>query len=276
MLKRILVTLTGTEYVDAAIDHALELALLHGADITGVTDLDLSRLEMLGMVPIGAAAAAADLVEHRRVEAEKRIDAAIARLEKACVDASVACHIVREVGEPFEAVAKAWKSCDFTIVSLQGLFDYGVVREPDKMLVRLIRRGIRPMLATARTARPVRKVLVAYNGSMESAKAMKQFAWFNLWPDVEVHIVCFRKGVAEPAAALDEAADFLKRHGFSNIHVHEEDGAPRDRLYAFAVENNADLVVMGATARARIFSNLLGDTAEQMIRESALPIFLSQ
>lgn len=273
---RILVTLTGTEYVDAAIDHALELALLHGAEIVGVTDLDLSRIEMVGMVPIGAVAAAADLVEHRRIEAEQRIDAAIARLQNACRDASVPCIIHRETGEPFETVARSWRFADFTIASLQGLFDYGVVREPDKMLIRLIRRGIRPMLATARVARPIRRVLIAYNGSMEASKALKQFCWMNLWPKVEVDLVCYRKGVDDAPELLEQAAAFCRRHRFEKVQTFVQEGSPRDHLHDFAVERQCDLVVMGATARARIFSNLLGDTAERMIRDSVLPLFLSQ
>ena len=53
MIKRILVALSGTPYTKAAIQHALELATHHGADVTGVTDIDLAKVAHVGPVPMG-------------------------------------------------------------------------------------------------------------------------------------------------------------------------------------------------------------------------------
>ncbi len=65
MIKRILVALSGTQYTGAAIRHALELAGLHDAQVTGVTDVDLAKVANVGPVPMGGGAAASELMEHR-------------------------------------------------------------------------------------------------------------------------------------------------------------------------------------------------------------------
>ena len=71
MIKRILVALSGTPYTPVAVEHALELAATHGAEITGVTVTDLQRLANVGPVPVGAGAAAHSLTEHRILVTEE-------------------------------------------------------------------------------------------------------------------------------------------------------------------------------------------------------------
>ena len=65
MTKRILVALSGTPLTESAVQHALELAKTHDAEITGVTDIDLAKVAGVGPIPMGAGAAATELVEHR-------------------------------------------------------------------------------------------------------------------------------------------------------------------------------------------------------------------
>ncbi|MHC4428899.1 MAG: universal stress protein, partial [Planctomycetota bacterium] len=84
MIKRILVALSGTPFTASAIRHAIELARRHNAEITGVTDVDLAKLANVGPIPLGAGAAAHDLIEHRLHLTEQHIDEAIATFETAC------------------------------------------------------------------------------------------------------------------------------------------------------------------------------------------------
>ena len=48
MIKRILVALSGTPFTDSAISHAIELAKVHDAQLTGVTVVDPTQLESVG------------------------------------------------------------------------------------------------------------------------------------------------------------------------------------------------------------------------------------
>ena len=84
MIKRILVALSGTPYTRSAIQHAIELAGYHGSSLTGVTDIDLARVADVGPVPMGAGAAAHNLVEHRLQLTEQQVEETIAHFEAAC------------------------------------------------------------------------------------------------------------------------------------------------------------------------------------------------
>ena len=275
MIKRILVALSGTPFTATATKYALELAKLHKAEVTGVTDVDIAQLMKVGPVPVGGGAAAASLTEHRIHVTEEHVEQVIADFEQACADAGMIHCIDRETGDPFERLTALWRYHDLTIAGLRGLFEYGVVQNPDDILIQLISQGVRPILAVPKDYRPIRRVLVAYNGSMESAKALKRFVQKNLWPDVAVQIACFNMPAQEGEALLVDAAIYCRSHGIVAETQHV-DGHPRDALLDHASVYQADLIVLGSTSRARIFKHLLGDTALHAVRNAEVPLFLTQ
>ena len=275
MVKRILVALSGTPFTDSAIKHALELAKIHQAELTGVTDVDLSRIADVGPVPIGGGAAATGLTEHRLQITQEHIEKTISDFEKGCAQAGMVHCIDRETGDPFEHLSDQWRYHDLTIAGLRGLFEYGVVHSPDDEIIRLLSKGVRPILAVAKEYRQIKKALITYNGSMESAKAMKRFVQMRLWPDVEVQLVCFDKPADGAEKLLSESKSYCRAHGIDAIAEHVE-GSPRDVILDFAEQIQADLIVLGSSSRARLLKQLLGDTVLHCLRNADIPLFLSQ
>ncbi len=275
MIKRILVALSGTQYTGAAIRHALELAGLHDAQVTGVTDVDLAKVANVGPVPMGGGAAASELMEHRLKLTEPHVQEAIKSFETACGEAGRTARVVCETGSPYEKIISVWRYHDLTVAGLRGLFEYGIVHEPDDVIMRLISKGVRPILAVAREYRPVRRVLVAYNGSMESAKALKRFMQMQLWPDVTMGLVCFDMADDEARQLLDDAALYCKAHGHE-VETQRVEGSPQKQLLDHAGRWEADLIVMGSSSRARLLQHLLGDTTLHAIRHAEVPLFLTQ
>ncbi|MCL4209209.1 MAG: universal stress protein [Phycisphaeraceae bacterium] len=275
MLKRILVGLGGTPYTLAAMQHALDLARRHQAETTGVTVLEASQVADVGPVPLGAGAAAAELREHRVREILAAQDEQIARFHRLFDSANCVARVIRETGDPFEELTSLWRYHDLTILGLQGLFEYGVVRDPQDCVVRLIAKGVRPILAVAREHRVIRRVVIAYNGSMGSAKTMKRFIQSRLWDDPEIHIVCFELPEGESRALLHAAQDYCRAHGYEAA-IHHVQESPRSGLPPFVERLGADLVVMGSTNRSRLAKLMLGDTAVHMLRHATIPLFLGQ
>ena len=275
MTKRILVALSGTPLTASAVQHALELAKTHDAEITGVTDIDLAKVASVGPIPMGAGAAATELVEHRLQLTEQHVTESIERFESACAEAGVSCSVVRETGNPYEKLISLWRYHDFTVAGLRGLFEYGIFHNPDDVLIQLIAKGVRPILAVAREYRPIRNVLVAYSGSMESAKALKRFVQLRLWPDIALKIVSFDRAHEKTDSLLADAAGYCRLHGYEAETQHLE-GSPTKHLLEHADQCKADLIVMGSSSRARIFQHLLGDTTLHAIRHAEIPLFLTQ
>ena len=131
------------------------------------------------------------------------------------------------------------------------------------------------MLAVAPDYRSVRKVLAAYSGSPESAKALKRFVQTRLWADITLKIVCFDRSAEEAEELLADASGYCRLHGY-DAQVEHLPGSPIKGLLAHAGDWKADLIVMGSSSRARIFQHLLGDTTLHAVRHAEIPLYLTQ
>jgi nucleotide-binding universal stress UspA family protein len=274
MVKRILVALSGTPFTPSAMEHAIELAQRKGASVTGVTLVDPARLSDVGPVPIGGATAAYSLTSERMLITQERIEEQLALFRKRCEAEEVPYCVVREEGDPLDQLTSLWRYHDITLIGLRGLFEYGVVHNPDDQIIKMIARGVRPILAVAEKHRSIKRVLIAYNGSVESARAMHLLLHLSPFPEIEPRIVTFDMPEDRATPLLMDAAEYLRAHGF-DPEVELMDGSPRDRLLEHAGEWGADMIVMGSTSRTRITRFLLGDTGLHAMRHSEIPLLLA-
>lgn len=276
MIKRILVGLGGTPFTKVSTHCATELARLHQAQTTGVTVVDISKLGKVGPVPAGAGFYAQRMRERQSQVTREGIEAAVAAFKEQCGNQKVVCRRIEyEQKDPFTAMIAEARYNDLTLFGLRSIFDYGFTSDPDKAIVKLISQGVRPILAVADTYRPVKKALVAYSGSMESAKAIRHFLHLKPWPDVSLHLVHFREGAEPEPHLLKDAADFCMAHGFK-VHTDQVDGQARKDLLPFAQNIDADLIVMGNSVHKTLMKQLLGDTVLETIKSADRALFLSQ
>ena len=275
MIKRILVGIGGTKFSDVAVQRALEIAKYHDAAVTGVTVVDLKRLQKVGPVPMGGLAYAEKLREQRTEITKDRIEQAVAKVEDGCKDASIACSIEQETGDPFELMISHARYNDLTIFGLRSLFDYGFTPEPRNALIRLVSQGIRPILAVSPEFREIRRVLIAYNGSMESAKAMRRYVQLRPWADVGLRIVYFGEKDDGALKLMDDASGYCRAHGF-DVETDVVSGSAKEGLLAYAQTNDLDLIVMGNSIRSILMRQILGDTVLHTIQQADRPLFLAQ
>jgi len=276
MVKRILVGLAGTPYSHVAIEHAVELARAQGAELAGVTVVDVGRLSSIGAAPIGAEEAGIELREHRLQVTAEHVEEVIAAFQKACAAASVPFQVHREEGDAFKAMLSHSRYHDLTVCGLRSIFEYYFVKEESTSLLgRLVGGGVRPILAVAREARPIRRVLVAYNGSRASAKTLRHFIQLRPWPDLPVRIVVFGAVDEDPQQLLADAAAYCRAHGV-DAQTDHVDASPTSELLPYAEQWQADLIVMGNSRRSFLMRQLFGDTALHVMQNSDRPLFLSQ
>ena len=274
-MKRILLGLGGTPSADAKIKHAIDLAKRHEAEITGVTIVDASEIAKVGSIPIGGGPAANKLREHREHSLREHLEEAITNFRNCCEEAGVRYHIIREEGDPFEELVSLWRYHDITLLGLQGFFEYDVLDAPDDRVIKLIARGVNPIIASAKNYTNVKRAIIAYNGSMESAKAMKRFVQSRLWDLKKIQVVCCDMRESKAKQLLHDASGYCELHGYETETQYLDD-SPRDVLLSHAEQWGADMIVLGSTNRGRIARFLLGDTVVHLIKNANIPLYLAQ
>ncbi len=275
MIKRILLGIGGTPFTDVGINQAVEIASRQDARITAVTAVDPNNICKLGPVPAGAGIYAKRMCEKRLEVTKDQIGAAVATLEKICTQSGVRYDVQWETGDPFELMISHSRYHDLTVFGLRSLFDYQLVENPEQDLLRLLAQGVRPILAVSSQYRPIHRVMVAYSGSMESAKAMRRFVQGGLWPDAALEIVHFSETPDDSNLLLKDAAAYCQDHGFT-VNTRMLLGRPHDLLLSSAQEIEADMIVMGNSIRSIWLRKVLGDTVLNTLTQADRPLFLSQ
>lgn len=280
MIRRILVGLGSQATAAAETQQAVELADRYGASLTGVTIVDSRPLESIDGEPPDVAPATDELRRFRHETARKHLDAAVAVFEDGCRRAGVRYRLQREErADPFDRLISESRYHDLVISGLRGLFDSGLVgrsaAESAEALARLVSHGVRPIIAVAPQHRPVRRVFIAYSGSVESAKTMRQFVQLRPWLEVQLRIGVFGQTPDRAARLLEGAAEYCRSHGYQPELIHLP-GAPHDQILPAAADWNADLLVLGNSARNLMLRRVLGETALHVMQHSPLPLFLSQ
>lgn len=272
-MKRILVGIGEEEYSRTATHYAIELAQRFDASVTAIGIVDLVRLGNVGPVPVGGGAAARQLRQERYQKASAIVSRCIESFAQSCEKASVRFGVKRDTGNAIPTLIEVARYYDLLICGLGGMFEHGVVDEPPEELRQIIEAGIRPVLAVTPEYREIERVLVAYSGSVESATTLRYFAMMNLYPEAQVQIVHFGGDEGQPL--LDQAQSYLAAHGIeAETELLEE--KPKDGLLTYASSWNADLIVVGNSAKSLIRRRVFGETALEAMRSSPVPLFLGQ
>lgn len=277
MIKRILLGLGGTPYTSVAIKRAIEVAKRFEAEITGVIVVDVKGLSNVGLVPAGALHAAREMAAQRVRVTKEKIAEAISEFESSCAAEGIKYHLKQEEREgPFDLMIALARYHDLMIFGLRSIFEYDIsFEEPKDTLARLISAGVRPIIAVSDQFRPIHKVMIAYSGSMESAKTMKRFVQLRLWPDAKLKIVTFQSSEEKARQLLFDAAEYCHTHGFHVEHV-SMPGSPKEFLLPMAAQWQADMIVLGNSARNLLVKRVIGETALHIIRNADRPLFLCQ
>jgi len=189
--------------------------------------------------------------------------------------------IFREADETGSAIAEA------------ALYDLVVIGQPNPDAGLSGAIGLRPEEIVLSCGRPVlvvpyagtfpdigRRVLVAWNGSRESTRALHDA--MSLMADAEavtvIEIDPPAPGVAAPAASAAQVAAALVRRGIAAKPEPETtsgDISVEDLLLSRANDLDADLLVMGAYGHSRMREFVLGGVSRSIFRHMTLPVLMA-
>jgi len=124
----------------------------------------------------------------------------------------------------------------------------------------LLRQPVSPLLI-ARQPDPVRRVLVATDGSEHARRAIHTLASLPWLDGVAVNVVTVAERRFDSDDALKSATDELSGSGANLVDAVERQGRPTQAIIAEIEEVQPDLIVMGARGHGRIRRVVVGSTA---------------
>lgn len=271
-LKDILVYVDGSAQAAGTVAAACSLALRHDAHLTGLAVNH--QPEIPGFTSMEIPTSALEILKQRRQEA---LDNERKTFEDAVSAAGLTGRSGWSVatGRPLESLALRSRYADLTIISQSGPEGQGGGEE---LVDDLIMASGRPILAIPYIGAPAqigRKVLVAWNASRESARALSDaMPLLEAADKIEIFAVEPR-GIGDVPGA--DIAEHLARHGL-NITVANTVGLDidvGDVLLNQVADSGADLIVMGAYGHSRMRELVLGGATRHILGHMTVPVLLS-
>ena len=263
---------------EVASEMAVDLAVRQHLQLSAIVVIDAAEIASAQPVPLGASAAKArrdDTLKRQAHEAAmKELDAFARR----CDEHGLSCTTALREGPLDEEIPRAVQAFDLLVVSHGDSTEAcGEPREDLSRLSRMLRSSARACLVVPCRAEAAQRVVVAYDGSLQAARALHDFAVSGLWQDCPVDVVSLATDSQEATQAAELAAGYLKTHDYAAAAhpiVARYDVA--DHILEFVKQSGAGALVMGAYGKPRWHEFVFGTVTRSVLRETTVPIFVSR
>jgi nucleotide-binding universal stress UspA family protein len=279
MIKTILVGLDGSETAAAATSYALWLAKRFGAEVVGLHVVDVVSIEgsflhdisgSLGFEPY------LDFSSKMREALEERGKGLLDAFRERAEHEGVSSQTVLATGVVANELVERARTADLVVIGQRGVderFSTGLLGGTAESVSR---KCPKPVFIAPREFRECQNPLLAYDGSVRAAAAMKVAAEFCSMLSLPLTVLTVSRDPEHGRKTLAEAQDYLRPYG---LDVHAElqpAGSVPERIAELLRERGHDLLFIGAYGHSRVIEMVLGSTTEYVLRNAPCPVFLNR
>ena len=286
MLRSILVALDGSPSSMNAVRATLEIARRNGARVEGLGIVNSAWIQRPEAVPAGAMAYKHALDLQEMEDATQRIEAVLQHFGEEARKAGIASVAARRIeGAPFRMLETEAVGHDLIAVGRHSMFDMdGEMCQLPLCVDQIIRSQPRPVLllpdsqTLPEPANPSAPVLIAFDGSPASSRAVHMYALLGLAEKRAVHVVTLDEtSVARAEEVAGRACALLRLHGASEVHPiglgDREAGTPAETILGLAKALRAETVVMGAYSHRGV-REIFGSCTRKVLTDCQSALFL--
>ncbi len=277
MIRRILTPLDPSDYTKSALQYALYIAKRqNNAEIIGTAVLDMEGIEKsIGPVAAGALYWAEHLEKHKLEEAKERIERLLNMFRDACLKEGVPYKTTETQGNPAKQILFESIFYDLVVIGLRTYYHFETQPTHGDSLDKILEHTITPILAVPKNFAPIKKVLVAFDGSPLAARALQRFTHLARPGDFEFLIISSDEDINKAHYYLNQAKAYLKAYQIKNVRTEwtaeNIQEVIRDRYLDWA-----DLIVLGAHAHGFIKDIFVGSLTKYLIDKAEKPLFIGQ
>lgn len=278
----ILAGIDGSTYSAAVTDYAVWIATKLGAPLKLLHNIEHRDtpplMDLSGSIGLGSRE---ELLEELTCMEERRSrilleqgkamleDAHQRAVERGCPEPET----LQRHGSLEETLVEMEDEIRVLVVGIRGEGHENREKQIGTKLESLIRALHRPVLVINRPfEQPPQRIMIAYDGSEVSRKALDMVSLSPLYRGLECHLVHVGQGSGE-SEQLREGAAILQQAGLKTICA-ELSGDVQQQLEGYYRDHAIELVVMGAFGQSRLRELLFGSLTQRMLANSKIPLLL--
>ena len=176
-------------------------------------------------------------------------------------------------GDFVDTVTEFQKEADILIIGKRGEAANFAKLHLGSNLERLIRAANKPVLVAARNFKPIKRVLIGFDGGKSAIRAVEHVSNHDLFKDLECHLLSAGRIDINRKRKLEAAERLLTEKGRKTT-TFKTAGDAETVISDHVEQHNIDLLVVGAYGHSRIRNLMIGSTTTQMIRSCLIPVLL--
>jgi nucleotide-binding universal stress UspA family protein len=277
VFKSIVVGVDSSEHSLQAQTFAFYLARKLHASVLGLHVVDILSFEGPLLNDIAAPADVESYLDNPRIR-----EALTSRGHKLLEDfaaTAVREEVAAQTGLDFGLIAnqicERSKSADLVVMGHRRLGPADIPANPGGIVAGVVRKASGTVLICPVAARELRHLVLAYDGSERSCKAMHAAAELASTLGASLTVVSVSRDPKIGEMRLAQAQTYFEPYRLSVEFFHLSGSAPQEIL-AFISCTSPDALFLGAYGHSRIVEMMLGSTTEQLLRNAPCPLFLSR
>ncbi|MBW6472535.1 MAG: universal stress protein [Anaerolineaceae bacterium] len=181
-----------------------------------------------------------------------------------------------EVGEPGKKILERAFYTDMVIVKMKYAPGIQPLQKLRSGFRTLVRKCPQPMLLVPGYMRPIKKLLLAYDGSPKAKEAMYIAAYQAIQWNVELYILTSYRDdeqKEEMKKHINEARSYMRFSG-TYYKAHLRKGLSGQNILNFVKEKDIDMVIMGSYGSAPLKEVLTGSTIDYVLDSIQIPVLI--
>jgi len=276
MIRKILVPLDPSMYSDNSVNYASYIANKQNATVTGMVVYDIPGIEKsIGSYPIGGLYWAEKLEDAKKEKAKEEIFHLLNKFKNYCKKENVKFSETDVQGSPSKMVLQEGLFYDLIVIGQKTFFHFETQNEPGDSLEKILSHSITPILAVPKKFKAIQNVLIAFDGSLPAARALKRFAHLAIAKDFNIKLVMGDTNLEKGEITLNKAADYLREFGINKVSTEWSPEKIIDIIES-KYKKWTDLYVTGMHSKSGILDFFVGSLPKYLLKESGVPVFIGQ
>ncbi|MEC4985241.1 MAG: universal stress protein [Oscillatoria sp. PMC 1068.18] len=285
-MKHILLCTDGSVFAQSSYRYAAWLAhrLNAGVDVLYVTDIRsqqaVTTQNFSGSIGIDASQELLKklvALEHEKAKINhQRSKLILAEAKEVLQQEKVATvKLIHETGFLVDSFHEFEVDADLIVLGKRGENAEFASKHLGANVERIVRASHKPCLVTTREYQPIKRLLLAYDGSQSCQKMLDFLVTSPAWQGLELEILTVvKKNHEQRALAQLEAAEKKVQAAGFNPVCQLLHGNSETVISNYIQAHDISLLLMGAYGHSRIRHLVIGSTTVQMLRSSHIPVLL--
>jgi nucleotide-binding universal stress UspA family protein len=220
------------------------------------------------------------LYRERIANARRDVEKFLSQFSLRCAEAEVPSKVLEDVGTPHEQIESQAQRYDLIVLGQQTRFHFETQEGYDDTVRRVLKNSPRPVIAVPARLEmnpdePGHTVMIAYDGSLQAARALHAFQTSGIAGVLPTVVVSVNPEHSEAARVAERAINYLRFHEIkAQVRTLTSSEDPARVLLAQALEQNAALIVMGGYGQPMLREFFIGSVTRTLLAQSPVPLFL--